>query len=84
VLDEPAASLNYGNRLRLLDHLRDLACAGTALILSTHEPDHAARLATRILSLDRVGQVRLGPADEMTTPAHLAHLYSLSISGVSP
>ncbi len=77
VLDQPGASLDYGNRLRLLTHLRDLAAAATWLIVSMHKPDHAARLATQVLTIDRDGQARFGPPEAMTTQAHLAQLYSL-------
>lgn len=77
VLDEPAASLDWGNRIRLLDRLEGLAGEGLGLILSTHEPEHAARLATRVLTLDGAGSTWSGGPEEALEPARLARLYCL-------
>lgn len=77
VLDEPAASLDWGNRQRLLARLGELAQGGLGLILSTHEPDHAAQLATRVLTLDAAGHVWTGAVDEALHPDRLAALYGL-------
>lgn len=77
VLDEPAASLDWGNRHRLMDRLEHLAADGLGLILSTHEPDHAARLASRVLTIDVEGATWTGPAALALQPVRLARLYGL-------
>jgi iron complex transport system ATP-binding protein len=38
-MDEPTASLDFGNRIRVLDRIRSLAGQGLSIIMSTHEPD---------------------------------------------
>jgi iron complex transport system ATP-binding protein len=45
-----------------MDRLENLAADGVGLILSTHEPDHAVRLASRVLTIDAEGTSRTGPA----------------------
>jgi len=40
VMDEPTASLDFGNQLRVLDQISALAKRGMAVVLSTHDPDH--------------------------------------------
>jgi len=47
LLDEPAASLDFGNQLRVLEQLRALAGEGLGLIMTTHSPHHAFLCATR-------------------------------------
>ncbi len=42
VMDEPTASLDLANRIRVAAAIRQLAGQGTAVILSTHDPDQAA------------------------------------------
>lgn len=78
VLDEPAASLDWGNRQRLLERLKTLAAEGLGLILSTHEPDHAARLATRVLTIDARGATWTGPPEAAVERDRLARLYGLT------
>lgn len=78
ILDEPNASLDWGNRLRLLMRIKDLAAEGLALILSTHDPDHAARLATRVLTIAADGQAWQGSAAEACSLERLAELYGLA------
>lgn len=51
VMDEPFASLDYGNRHRLAGRLRDLAKLGIGVAMTTHEPEHALRWATRAVLL---------------------------------
>jgi iron complex transport system ATP-binding protein len=80
VLDEPAASLDWGNRHRLMDRLENLAADGLGLILSTHEPDHAARLASRVLTIDAEGTSWTGPAAQALQPERLARLYGLPLT----
>lgn len=77
VLDEPAASLDWGNRQRLMARLAELAQGGLGLILSTHDPDHTARLATRVLTPDATGGTWTGPVEAALRPDRLAALYDL-------
>lgn len=41
VMDEPTASLDFGNQARVLECIRSLSKSGLAIVLSTHDPDHA-------------------------------------------
>lgn len=77
ILDEPTASLDWGNRLRLLDVLERLAADGLGMILSTHEPDHATRLATTVMTIDAQGNVWQGSPAEALDLRRLAALYGL-------
>ncbi len=51
VLDEPAASLDFGNQSRVLGQLRALARQGLAVLMTTHHPDHALLLGDAALLL---------------------------------
>lgn len=77
ILDEPAASLDFGNRERLLETLTRLAGDGLGLIVSTHEPAHAARIAQRVLSIDRQGCTQISSAPAALTAQRLAQLYGI-------
>lgn len=82
LLDEPASALDFANRERLAEVLRELAATGKGLIFSTHDPGQAARLATQVLCLFRSGEARLLPVGEALAPDTLARLYGMTVEAV--
>jgi len=77
VMDEPTSALDYGNQLRILELVRDLAQEGYAVLLSTHNPQHALTYATRILALSGGRVAALGTPDEALTPQLVKTLYGV-------
>jgi iron complex transport system ATP-binding protein len=79
IMDEPTASLDLANRILVLNTIRRLTNDGLAVVLSTHEPEHAFVVADRvaILGKDRfvVGSVR-----EVLTSDELSQLYGIALS----
>src|SRR5262249_21665140 len=53
VMDEPTASLDFGNQVVVLSEVKRLAARGLAVLLSTHDPDHAFSISDRVALLDR-------------------------------
>jgi energy-coupling factor transport system ATP-binding protein len=51
LLDEPTRGLDYGAKRRLVTILRELAVAGHAVVLSTHDVEMVAEVANRVLVL---------------------------------
>jgi energy-coupling factor transporter ATP-binding protein EcfA2 len=49
LLDEPTRGLDYTAKHRLVEILRDLAAAGHAVLLATHDVELVAEVATRVL-----------------------------------
>jgi iron complex transport system ATP-binding protein len=79
VMDEPTASLDFGNQVRVLAQTRALAARGIGIILSTHDPDQAFLCADRVALL-RAGTVtRVGPPEEIVTPASLYETYGVRV-----
>ena len=60
-MDEPTASLDFGNQVRVLAHVRSLARRGIAVVLSTHDPDQAFLCADLVALLHEGRLARLGP-----------------------
>ena len=50
-MDEPTSSLDYGNQIKVLSVVKELAVEGYTVLLSTHNPQHALRYADRVLAL---------------------------------
>ena len=51
VMDEPTASLDFGNQVRVLEQVTALARSGIGVLLSTHDPDQAFQCADRVALL---------------------------------
>jgi len=79
LMDEPAASLDFGNQALILEELSRLRGSGSAVLFSTHHPDHALRIADRAI-LIRAGRVMAtGAASEVLNSQNLSALYGRPI-----
>ncbi len=83
VMDEPAASLDFGNQIRLLDAVAALGRQGIGILMSTHHPDHARRVADRVVLIKRGRHVGEGPPASLLTPGVLADLYDIDVARLS-
>jgi iron complex transport system ATP-binding protein len=79
VMDEPTANLDYGNQSRVLDEVARLKVAGIGVLVSTHHPEHAFRIADRVLLLADGKLVTQGPTEATLTSMALSALYGRPI-----
>jgi iron complex transport system ATP-binding protein len=79
VMDEPTASLDFGNQVRVLAEIQALARRGITVILSTHDPDQAFLCAHRVALLHRGELVRVGSPGEVLTPPQLRAVYGVEV-----
>ncbi len=80
IMDEPVSGLDYGNQLRLLEQIDALAEEGYTFLKSTHYPDHALMVSSRVIML-RDGRVQAdGAPREVIDSANIAALYGVGVS----
>ena len=77
VMDEPTANLDFGNQVRVLQHIRSLAGSGIGVLLSTHDPDHAFLCADRVAMLHEGRLVHHGSPSEVITAERLKQVYGV-------
>jgi energy-coupling factor transport system ATP-binding protein len=65
LLDEPTRGLDYPGKARLVTLLADLAAAGHAVVMATHDVELVARVATRGVVLAEGEVVADGPARDV-------------------
>jgi iron complex transport system ATP-binding protein len=81
VLDEPLTGLDYGHQIRMMERLSDFAAKGYGILMTTHHPDYAAAIATRVAALID-GRIDIdGPADKVMTPETIFRLYGVKWRG---
>lgn len=79
VMDEPTASLDFGNQARVLAEVAALAAHGLTVVLSTHDPDHALAIGTRVALLHEGRIVAAGaPAQALQADA-LSRVYGVDV-----
>ena len=83
VMDEPTASLDFGNQVRVLQHIENLRAQGLAVCLSTHQPDHALRVADKVALMQAGHLLAVGTPAEVLRPDILAKLYDVSQAEVT-
>lgn len=79
VMDEPTASLDFGNQVRVLERILSLASSGIAILFSSHDPDHAFLGARRALLLGEGRLLELGPPAEVIRAETLRRLYGVEV-----
>jgi iron complex transport system ATP-binding protein len=82
VLDEPTASLDFGNQGKVMREIRSLAAAGLTVAFSTHDPNHALRYADRAMLIRDGRCLASGEAREVLTREHLEALYGTAVTEV--
>ena len=79
VLDEPTAALDYGNAMRVIGKIRELAEAGYGVIMTTHSPDHAFMLDSNVLLLQRAKPMQFGRAVDVITERNMRDAYGVEV-----
>lgn len=79
IMDEPTASLDYSNQVKILKAIRFLAEQGYTILMTSHFPDHAF-LACTVAVLMRSGCVMAyGTPEETVTSESLSNLYQANV-----
>lgn len=79
IMDEPTASLDYGNQQKILRRIRSLAEEGYAVLQSMHNPDQAFLYADKVLALSD-GRVRAsGAPKDVIKEELIKELYQINV-----
>jgi iron complex transport system ATP-binding protein len=80
VMDEPTASLDFGNQMMVLSRIQALAAQGYGVVLSTHDPDHALMVASRVAIIADGGLKAIGMPAEVITAPMLSAIYRTEVA----
>ena len=83
MLDEPTASLDFGNQLLVLEQCRNLAREGYTVIQTTHNPEQSYQYSDRILTLQLGRVLAEGTPKEVLTEKTIRALYGVEVDVVS-
>ena len=79
VMDEPTSNLDFGNQVRVLRRIKELAGRKLGLLMTTHFPDHAFLSASRVAVLKAGKLLAMGRPEEVITGRQLEGAYGVSV-----
>lgn len=82
VLDEPTASLDFGNQGKVMREIRNLAASGHGVLFTTHDPNHAMRIADRAYLMREGTCIGEGVTNEVLSRGQLEALYGSRVDAI--
>lgn len=79
IMDEPTASLDFGNQQLVLSRMKALSNEGMAVIMVTHDPDHALFCADKVIVMREGEIIRDGGIDTTITTDMLRDIYQTNV-----
>lgn len=79
LFDEPTAHLDYGNQAQILHLIKSLSQQGYAVVMTTHNPDHALLLNDQVAILNSDGRLRQGGVSDILDEPTLQQMYNTDL-----
>ena len=79
ILDEPTAALDFGNAVRIIGKIRELAAEGFAVLMTTHSPDHAFLCNSQVVLLRKDDAPISGAPQDVITDRNMKRAYGVQI-----
>lgn len=79
VMDEPTASLDFGNQHVVLSRMRDLSRVGVSVLMVTHDPHHVFYCSDRVIVMKEGRIADEGRPRDVVTEACLRDIYSTNV-----
>ena len=75
VMDEPTASLDFGNQQLVLSCVHGLSRMGMSVLMVTHDPDHALFCSDRVIMMEAGQVIGDGKPEDIITTENLRRIY---------
>ena len=67
LMDEPTSHLDFGNQIKVLNLVEELAATGMPIVMTSHFPDHAFMTSSKVAIMQKGKFVDFGPPDKVIT-----------------
>jgi iron complex transport system ATP-binding protein len=83
LLDEPTSHLDFGNQIRLLRIVENLAATGLPIIMTSHFPDHAFLVSSKVALMKQGEFIDMGTPNGVITESNLEKVYNIKVKVVN-
>lgn len=80
IFDEPTSALDYGNQMKVMQVVDNLAKQGYAIIMTTHNPDQPILLGGWVALVSAAGEFIMGRVEDIMKEDILSEMYNTSLS----
>ncbi|MDD5358669.1 MAG: ABC transporter ATP-binding protein [Sulfurovaceae bacterium] len=77
IMDEPVSGLDYGNQIRLLETISKLSDQGYTFLKTTHYPDHALMVSSRVVVMNGGKIIANGNPKDVINPDMINSVYGV-------
>lgn len=79
IMDEPTSSLDFGNQVKVLKHIKGLAEQDIGVIMTSHFPNHAFMASTNVLVIGGKDRFKSGESNQVVTEELLEEIYQIDV-----
>lgn len=83
ILDEPTSHLDFGNQIKFLEIIENLAKKGLAIVMSSHFPDHTFLGVNKVGIMKNKKFIALGHPSQVVNKINLKKAYGIDIELVN-
>jgi len=79
ILDEPTSHLDFGNQLKTLDIISQLAADGISIIMTSHFPDHAFMSSNKVALMKDRKFLGIDKPENIITKENMEKVYGIQV-----
>lgn len=79
ILDEPTSHLDFGNQVRTLTTIENLANKGISVVMSSHFPDQTFLSGTKVALMQEKNFLEVGSPKKVITKENMEELYGIPV-----
>lgn len=80
IMDEPTSNLDFGNQIKIINHINNLKNKNIAIIMTTHSPDHVFLCASKVIVFQDGKQACVGEPNNIITENLLSEVYGVDVN----
>lgn len=79
LMDEPTSHLDFGNQIKVLNLVQELASTGMPIIMTSHFPDHAFLTSSKVAIMKQGRFLDFGPPEKVITEDNMQQIYGVKV-----
>lgn len=79
ILDEPTSHLDFGNQIRVLEVIDQMAKKGLSILMTSHFPDHAFLVSNKVAIMKNGSLIDVGVPNDVITSENMKKIYGVDV-----
>lgn len=79
ILDEPTSHLDFGNQIRVLEVIDQMAKNGLSILMTSHFPDHAFLVSNKVAIMKKGSLIDVGVPNDVITSESMKKIYGVDV-----